>query len=53
MGRVWTVTPGVFARPIIYVLKCKRDLMGRRDVDGFFEVLRWNKKFGVDTPGEG
>jgi len=50
VDRVWEVTPGVFANPITYVLECKRGLVKRRYVDDFFEVLRWSKEFGVDTP---
>jgi len=48
--RVWEVTPWVFAKPIIYVLECKWDLVRKRDIDDFFEVLKWSKEFGVDTP---
>jgi len=50
VDRVWEVTPGVFANPITYVLECKWGLVKRRYVDDFFEVLRWSKEFGVDTP---
>ncbi len=50
VDRVWEVTPGVFAQPITYVLECKWGLVRKRDVDDFFEVLRWSKDFGVDTP---
>ena len=50
VDRVWEVTPGVFAKPVIYVLECKWGLVRKRDIDGFFEVLRWSKEFGVDTP---
>jgi len=50
VDRVWTVTPGLFSPPTIYVLECKYGLIHRRDVDDFLEVLRWSKEFGVDTP---
>lgn len=50
VDRVWEVTPGVFAQPITYVLECKWGLVRKRDVDDFFEVLRWSKEFGADTP---
>lgn len=50
VDRVWTVTPGVFAQPITYVLECKHGLVRKRDVDDFLNVLRWSKEFGVDTP---
>ena len=50
LDRVWEVTPGVFAQPIIYVLECKWGLVKKKYVDDFFEVLRWSKEFGVDTP---
>ena len=50
VDRVWEVTPGIFAQPIVYVLECKWGLVNKRDLDDFFEVLRWSKEFGVDTP---
>jgi hypothetical protein len=50
VDRVWTVTPGVFAPPVTYVLSCKWSVVHKDDVDDFFEVLRWSKEFGVDTP---
>jgi len=50
VDRVWEVTPGVFAPPIIYVLSCKWGLVTKKHVDDFLEVLRWSKEFGVDTP---
>ncbi|MBT0160933.1 hypothetical protein G4O51_13215, partial [Candidatus Bathyarchaeota archaeon A05DMB-2] len=49
VDRVWMVTPGVFAKPITYVLECKWGVIHERDVDEFFEVLRWSKEFGADT----
>ncbi len=49
LDRVWEVTPGVFAQPIIYVLECKWGLVKRKYIDDFFEVLRWSKEFGVDS----
>jgi hypothetical protein len=50
VDRVWTVTPGVFAQPITYVLECKWGLVSKRHVDDFLEVLRWSSEFGVNTP---
>lgn len=48
--RVWEVTPGVFAAPITYILECKWGLIQKKYIDDFFDVLRWSKEFGVDTP---
>jgi hypothetical protein len=50
VDRVWEVTPGIFANPITYVLECKWGLIQKKNLDDFFEVLRWSKEFGVDTP---
>lgn len=50
VDRVWEVTPEVFAQPIIYILECKWGLVKKKYVYDFFEVLRWSKEFGVDTP---
>jgi hypothetical protein len=50
VDRVWEVTPGLFSNPITYVLECKWGLVNKRELDDFFEVLRWSKEFGVDTP---
>lgn len=50
VDRVWEVTPGPLLRPTTYVLECKWGLVQKRDIDDFFEVLRWSKEFGVDTP---
>lgn len=50
VDRVWEVTPGVFSQPITYVLSCKWAVVRKRDIEDFFEVLRWSKEFGVDTP---
>ncbi|MGQ9460910.1 MAG: hypothetical protein ACUVRA_06740, partial [Candidatus Bathyarchaeaceae archaeon] len=44
VDRVWTVTPRVFAKPITYVLECKWGVIHKRDVDEFFEILRWSKR---------
>ncbi len=49
VDRVWTVTSGVFAPPVTYVLSCKWGLIHKEDVDDFLEVLKWSKEFGVDT----
>jgi hypothetical protein len=50
VDRVWEVTPGIFAPPITYVLSCKWGIVSKKHVDDFFDVLRWSKEFGVDTP---
>lgn len=50
VDRVWEVTPGIFSPSITYVLSCKWGLVFKRDVDDFFDVLRWSKEFGVNTP---
>jgi hypothetical protein len=50
VDRVWMITPGPFAPPTTYVLECKWGVVTKRDVDDFFNVLRWSKEFGVDTP---
>ena len=49
VDRVWTVTPGIFAQPITYVLECKWGLVQKYVVDDFLEVLRWSTEFGVNT----
>lgn len=49
VDRVWTVTPSVFAKPVTYVLECKWGIVSRRDLDDFFNVLKWSTDF-VDTP---
>lgn len=50
VDRIWTVTPGIFAPPTTYILECKWGVVSKRDVDDFFNVLRWSKEFGVNTP---
>lgn len=50
VDRVWQVTPGVFAKPITYVLECKWGVVRKAHVDDFLEVLKWSMDFGVDTP---
>ena len=49
VDRVWSVTPGIFASPITYVLECKWGLVQKRQIDDFLEVLRWSTDFGVNT----
>jgi len=49
VDRAWIVTPGVFAKPITYVLECKWGVIHKREVDEFFEVNRWSKEFRADT----
>ena len=50
VDRVWEITPGVFSPVITYVLSCKFSIVKKYDVDDFFEVLRWSKEFGADSP---
>jgi len=50
VDRVWDVNPGVFSPSITYVLSCKWGVIFKRDIDDFFDVLRWSKEFGVNTP---
>jgi DNA-binding MarR family transcriptional regulator len=50
VDRVWTITPGLFTPPVTYVLSCKWGVIRKEDVDDFFNVLKWSKEFGVDTP---
>ena len=50
VDRVWTVTPSVFAKPVTYVLECKWGIVRWKDLDDFFNVLKWSTDFGVDTP---
>ena len=50
MDRVWDVTPGILLDSITYVLSCKWGMVRKSHVDDFFEVLKWSKEFGVDTP---
>jgi len=50
VDRVWEVTPGPLLQPTTYVLECKWGLVRKRHIDDFFDVLRWSKEFGVDTP---
>jgi hypothetical protein len=49
VDRVWEVTPSIFSPSITYVLSCKWGLVSKRDVDDFFDVLRWSKEFGATT----
>jgi hypothetical protein len=50
VDRVWEVTPGPLLKPTTYVLECKWGLVKREHIDDFFNVLKWSKEFGVDTP---
>jgi len=47
--RVWEIRPNPFSPPIIYVLECKFGYVSKKDIDYFFEKLRWSKDFGADT----
>jgi len=49
VDRVWEVTPSVFSPSVTYVLSCKWGVVFKRDVDDFFNVLRWSKEFGVNA----
>ena len=49
VDRVWEVTPGLLLQSTTYVLECKWGLLGKKDVDDFFNIMRWSKEFGVDT----
>jgi len=49
VDRVWTVRTSPLAKPITYVLSCKYELIHKRDLDDFFNVLKYSKDFGVDT----
>ena len=50
VDRVWEVTPGPLLQSNTYVLECKWGLVRKKDADDFFNILRWSKEFGVDTP---
>jgi hypothetical protein len=50
VDRVWEVTPGPLLQPTTYVLECKWGLVQKRHIDDFFDILRWSKEFGVNTP---
>jgi hypothetical protein len=50
VDRVWEVTPGPLLQPTTYVLECKWGLVKKRHIDDFFDVLRWSKEFGADSP---
>lgn len=50
VDRVWEVVPGPLLNATTYVLECKWGLIQKKYIDDFFEVLRWSKEFGVDTP---
>ena len=47
--RVWDVQPSPFSPRITYVLECKYGIIRKRDVDIFFEKMRWSKEFGANT----
>jgi hypothetical protein len=49
VDRIWDITPGVFAKPLTYVLECKWGIIRREDLDDFLNVLKWSKEFGVDS----
>jgi len=52
VDRVWTTRSGPFTPPQTFVLSCKWSVVHKRDVDDFFEVLKWSKEFGVDSSTE-
>jgi hypothetical protein len=50
LDRVWVVSPGPLQPPITFVLECKSNVVRKRDLDEFQNVLRYSVDFGVDTP---
>jgi hypothetical protein len=50
LDRVWKVSPGPLQPPITFVLECKSNVVRKRDLDEFQNVLRFSVDFGVDTP---
>jgi hypothetical protein len=50
LDRVWEVSPGPLQPPITFVLECKSNVVRKRDLDEFQNVLRYSVDFGVDTP---
>ena len=49
VDRVWKVTPGLFSPTVTYVLECKWNVVTKKTLDDFLEVLKWSTDFGVDT----
>jgi len=47
------VAPRPLLQSTTYVLECKRGLVGKKDIDDFFNILRWSKEFWVYTPEGG
>jgi DNA-binding Lrp family transcriptional regulator len=50
VDRVWEVKTSPFSAPTINVLSCKWGQVSKDAINDFFEVLRWSKEFGVNTP---
>lgn len=50
VDRVWEVDHGPLTPKTIYVLECKWGLIRRRDLEEFFDILRYSKEFGADSP---
>ncbi len=50
VDRVWEVREDPFSPPTVNVLSCKAGVVRKQDIEDFFEVLRWSKEFGADTP---
>jgi len=50
VDRVWEVKTSPFSAPTINVLSCKWSQVNKEAINDFFEVLRWSKEFGVNTP---
>lgn len=49
VDRVWEISPGPLLSPNIFVLECKFGLVRQKDIDDFFNVLKWSKEFGTST----
>ena len=50
VDRVLQVTLGPLLKSTMYVLECRWGLVKKRHIDDFFNVLRWSKEFGFDSP---
>jgi len=49
VDRIWSIKPSPYSPEVTYVLQSKWGLVQKRYLDDHLEVLRWSKKFGVDT----
>jgi len=51
VDRVWDVKTSPFSSPTTNVLSCKWSTVRKKDIEeDLYEVLRWSKEFGVETP---